>query len=73
MISGIYNSSYPRVDPSIISLVLTPDQSKCLLARSKRYIDSMYSCLAGFMEPGNQSEHPLLAPVPYNEKNFGLT
>lgn len=52
-LKGIHNTSYPRVDPSLIMLVLSPDKKKCLLGRGKRHPPKMYSCLAGFMEPGN--------------------
>ncbi len=56
----MYSSIYPRVDPSIISLVLAPCQDACLLARQRRFPPNMFSCLAGFMEPGWLS---VFAPV----------
>ena len=50
----VKNSSYPRLDPTIIASVLSPDRSKLLLARGLRFPTlNMWSCLAGFMEPGN--------------------
>ncbi|XP_067666461.1 NAD-capped RNA hydrolase NUDT12-like isoform X1 [Haliotis asinina] len=49
---GIHNTCYPRVDPSLIMLVVSPDASRCLLGRKKSFPPKMFSCLAGFMEPG---------------------
>ena len=45
---------YPRVDPSVIMLVTHGD--KVLLGRSHGWPEKMYSCLAGFMEPGETLE-----------------
>ena len=44
---------YPRISPAIIVGVLKDDQ--LLLARNRRH-DSMYSILAGFVEPGESLE-----------------
>ena len=49
---GIHNTSYPRTDPVAIMVVISPDGTKCLLGRKKQFPRGMYSCLAGFMEPG---------------------
>lgn len=49
---GVHNTSYPRLDPVAIMLVIHPDGDKCLLGRKKMFPKGMYSCLAGFMEPG---------------------
>ncbi|KAK3758634.1 hypothetical protein RRG08_019544 [Elysia crispata] len=49
---GVHNTCYPRVDPSLIMLVISPDKKMCLLGRQKRFPPKMFSCLAGFMEPG---------------------
>jgi NADH pyrophosphatase NudC (nudix superfamily) len=40
---------FPRIDPVVIMLVLHND--KCLIGRSKLFPPSLYSTLAGFMEP----------------------
>ena len=37
-------------------LVVSPDGKKCLLGRAKRFPPKMWSCLAGFMEPGETIE-----------------
>ena len=41
---------FPRTDPVVIMLVTCGD--KCLLGRGYRFEGPMFSCLAGFMEPG---------------------
>jgi NAD+ diphosphatase len=41
---------FPRTDPVVIMLIARGD--KCLLGRQSRFAPKMYSCLAGFLEPG---------------------
>jgi NTP pyrophosphohydrolases containing a Zn-finger, probably nucleic-acid-binding len=50
-------SHFPRTDPAIITLISFQD--KVLLGRSHRFPDSMYSTLAGFVEPGESLEQAL--------------
>lgn len=45
---------FPRTDPVAIMLVRRGD--RCLLARQSRFPPGMYSCLAGFVEPGETIE-----------------
>ncbi|MDH2327284.1 NAD(+) diphosphatase [Cereibacter sp. SYSU M97828] len=45
---------FPRTDPVVIMLVL--DGNRLLLGRSHGWPDRMYSCLAGFVEPGETIE-----------------
>ncbi len=45
---------FPRTDPVVIMLPFAGDQ--CVLGRSYRFIPGMWSCLAGFMEPGETIE-----------------
>ncbi len=45
---------FPRVDPVVIMLI--QDGDKVLLGRSRRFNPGMYSCLAGFLEPGETIE-----------------
>jgi NAD+ diphosphatase len=45
---------FPRTDPCVIMLAI--DGERCLLARSTRFPPGMWSCLAGFMEPGESLE-----------------
>jgi len=46
--------NYPRLSPAVIVAILKGDQ--ILLARNKRFRMSMYSVLAGFVEPGETLE-----------------
>lgn len=45
---------FPRTDPVVIMLVTRGDT--CLLARQARFAPGMYSCIAGFVEPGETLE-----------------
>lgn len=45
---------FPRTDPVVIMLAV--DGEKCLLGRQRRFVERTYSCLAGFMEPGETVE-----------------
>ncbi|XP_004363543.1 peroxisomal NADH pyrophosphatase NUDT12 [Capsaspora owczarzaki ATCC 30864] len=54
--SGVHNFAYPRVDPVVIMLVLSPDRKKVLLGRQKSFPPTVYSCLSGFMEVGETIE-----------------
>lgn len=46
---------FPRTDPVAIMMVVRGD--KCLLARGAHFGVGMYSCLAGFIEPGETIEN----------------
>ncbi|NTS30765.1 NAD(+) diphosphatase [Phyllobacterium sp. BT25] len=46
---------FPRTDPVAIMMVVRGD--KCLLARGPHFGPGMYSCLAGFIEPGETIEN----------------
>jgi NAD+ diphosphatase len=45
---------FPRTDPVVIMLPIAGD--RCVLGRSYRFAGSMWSCLAGFIEPGEAIE-----------------
>jgi NAD+ diphosphatase len=45
---------FPRTDPVVIMLAV--DGDRCLLGRSPRFAPTMWSCLAGFVEPGESME-----------------
>jgi NAD+ diphosphatase len=45
---------FPRTDPVVIMLAI--DGERCLLGRSHRFQSGMWSCLAGFVEPGETVE-----------------
>ena len=46
---------FPRTDPVVIMLAVTRDA--CLMGRSPHFMPGMYSCLAGFVEPGETIEN----------------
>jgi NAD+ diphosphatase len=45
---------FPRTDP--VAIMLAVRGEKCLLGRQARFPPGMYSCLAGFIEPGETME-----------------
>jgi NAD+ diphosphatase len=42
---------YPRIDPVVIALVISPDGKSILLGNMKAMPRAFYSCLSGFVEP----------------------
>jgi len=52
---------FPRLAPAIIVLVQRGDQ--LLLARSRHFMEGMYSVLAGFVEPGESLEEAVMREV----------
>ncbi|KAE9608375.1 hypothetical protein Lal_00025774 [Lupinus albus] len=49
-------SIYPRLDPVVIMLVIDQENDRALLSRQLRFPRRMWSCLAGFIEPGESLE-----------------
>jgi NAD+ diphosphatase len=47
-------SHFPRTDPVVIMLAI--EGERCVLGRSHRFQSGMWSCLAGFVEPGETVE-----------------
>ncbi|MGH7116211.1 MAG: NAD(+) diphosphatase [Stellaceae bacterium] len=52
---------YPRVDPVVIMLAVRGE--RCLLGRGRRRAGARFSCLAGFMEPGETIEEAVRREV----------
>lgn len=52
--AGCGAQHFPRTDPVAIMLIARGD--KCLLGRQARFAPGVYSCLAGFIEPGETIE-----------------
>ena len=52
---------FPRTDPVVIMLVIAGD--RCVLGRSPRFPQTMWSCLAGFIEPGESIEEAVRREV----------
>ncbi|MBP1851659.1 NAD(+) diphosphatase [Rhizobium halophytocola] len=51
------NVIFPRTDPVAIMLVIDEASDRCLLGRGPHFAAGMYSCLAGFIEPGETIEN----------------
>ncbi|MFB2552671.1 NAD(+) diphosphatase [Ensifer soli] len=49
--------AFPRTDPVVIMLAIDVERDLCLLGRSPHFPPGMYSCLAGFLEPGETIEN----------------
>ncbi|XP_038661083.1 peroxisomal NADH pyrophosphatase NUDT12 isoform X4 [Scyliorhinus canicula] len=56
LIPHILNLNKEEADPVVLMLVIHPDGNSCLLGRQKSYPPGMFSCLAGFIEPGETIE-----------------
>ena len=52
---------FPRTDPVVIMLAISGE--RCVLGRSRRFAPTMWSCLAGFAEPGETIEEAVRREV----------
>ena len=52
---------FPRTDPVVIMLAIAGE--RCVLGRSRRFAPTMWSCLAGFAEPGESIEEAVRREV----------
>ncbi len=52
---------FPRIEPCIIALVIR--DGKILLARHKQHAQTVFTCIAGFIEAGESAEHAVLREV----------
>ena len=50
------HTQHPRTDPVVIMLVIDAEQDRVLLGRQPSWPAGRYSCLAGFVEPGEPLE-----------------
>jgi NAD+ diphosphatase len=50
------NKLYPRLDPVVIMLVIDKERDCAILGRQSRFVPRMWSCIAGFIEPGESLE-----------------
>ena len=70
------HTQFPRTDPAVIMLVTHDDPEgngpACLLGRQRRWVDGMYSTLAGFVEPGETLEGAVAREV-LEEANIRVT
>ncbi len=49
---GVQNYAHPRTDPVIITAVVSQDGQRIMLGRNTKFPKGFFSCVAGFMEPG---------------------
>lgn len=61
---------YPRLTPCIITLI--HDGPRLLLGRQRHYLPGVYSCIAGFIEPGETAEMTLHREI-YEETNVKVS
>lgn len=54
---------FPRTDPAVIMLVSDEAGQRCLLGRQESWPPGRYSCLAGFVEPGESAEQAVVREV----------
>jgi NAD+ diphosphatase len=54
---------FPRTDPVVIMLVVDPARDRVLLGRQAAWPTGRYSCLAGFVEPGESLEEAVAREV----------
>ena len=54
--------AYPRLAPAVIMLV-ERDDGRALLARNAMFPPGIFSCLSGFVEPGETLEHAVCREV----------
>lgn len=62
---------FPRTDPAVIVLISDAHNQRCLLGRQHSWVAGMYSCLAGFVEPGESLEHAVVREV-LEESGIGI-
>ncbi|MEM9030322.1 MAG: NAD(+) diphosphatase [Pseudomonadota bacterium] len=48
---------FPRTDPVVIMLIVDPATDRALLGHEDRFMENMWSTLAGFLEPGEDIAH----------------
>lgn len=61
--------AFPRLAPAVITLI-TREDGRALLARNANFPIPMFSCLAGFVEPGETLEQAVVREV---QEEVGLT
>lgn len=64
-------SHYPRIEPAVIMLLLSPCKNYALLGRKKNWLKGRYSCLAGFVEVGETLEQAVVRET-FEEAGVGV-
>ena len=70
------HTHFPRTDPAVIMLIAHDDPEgrgpACLLGRQTKWVNGMYSTLAGFVEPGETLEEAVAREV-FEESAIRIT
>lgn len=53
---GLHNQAFPRTDPTVIIAPISADARRVLLGRGRKWPENYFSCLSGFVEPGESLE-----------------
>ncbi|KAF2100757.1 hypothetical protein NA57DRAFT_36296 [Rhizodiscina lignyota] len=53
---GLHNQAFPRTDPTVVIAPISADSKRVLLGRGRRWPENYFSCLSGFVEPGESLE-----------------
>jgi NAD+ diphosphatase len=53
---GLHNQAFPRTDPTAVIAAVSADAKRVLLGRGRRWPAHYFSCLSGFVEPGESIE-----------------
>jgi NAD+ diphosphatase len=53
---GLHNQAFPRTDPTAVIAPVSADAKRVLLGRGRRWPANYFSCLSGFVEPGESIE-----------------
>lgn len=59
--TGCGAEHFPRTDP--VAIMLAVQDGRCLMGRGAHFPEGMYSCLAGFVEPGETIENAVRREV----------
>lgn len=54
--TGLHNQAFPRTDPTVVIAPISADAKRVLMGRGKGWPENYFSCLAGFVEPGESLE-----------------
>ncbi|MCB2108947.1 MAG: NAD(+) diphosphatase [Rhodobacteraceae bacterium] len=58
--SACGHRSFPRTDPAVITLIEDQAGERALMGRQAKWVNGMYSTIAGFVEPGESLEESVM-------------
>lgn len=53
---GLHNQAFARTDPTVVVAPISADAKRVLLGRGRHWPTNYFSCLSGFVEPGESIE-----------------